>query len=88
MSVTVSGNSLLAQQFQPAPNAHYRNHAMMPPGQVGSQMLLRGGPILGISNLLRCVVLRRKDCDRQGQFAAGTPSILDVGFLSAVVDSK
>ena len=46
-SVTVSGNSLLAQQFQPAPNAHYRNHAMMPPGQVGSQMLLRGGPIPG-----------------------------------------
>ena len=82
-SVTVSGNSLLAQQFQPAPNAHYRNHAMMPPGQVGSQMLLRGGPIPGYfqPTQVRCPQGGKIAIASQGQFAAGTPSILDAGLL-------
>ena len=76
-------DSLLAQQFRPAPNAHYPNNALMPPGQVGSQMLLRGGPIPGYfqPTQLRCPQGGSIAIATNGKFAGGTPSVLNAGLL-------
>lgn len=82
-SVLATADSLHAQQFRPAPNAHYPNNALMPPGQVGSQMLIRGGPIPGYFQpaQIRCPQGGRIAIAAEGKFSAGTPSFLNVGLL-------
>ena len=83
LAVLFSGTTLMAQQFRPAPGAHYRNHAMMPPGQVGSQMLLRGGPIPGYfqPTQVQCPQGGKIAIASEGRFAVGTPSVLNAGLL-------
>ena len=78
-----TADALLAQQFRPAPNAQYPNHALMPPGQVGSQMLMRGGPIPGYfqPTEIRCPQGAKIAVAARGNFTAGTPSLLKVGLL-------
>ncbi|MEL0096711.1 MAG: hypothetical protein VW875_12770 [Planctomycetaceae bacterium] len=81
--VWLAADSLRAQQFRPAPNAHYPNHALMPPGQVGSQMLLRGGPVPGYfqPTQIRCPQGGSIAIATNGTFAGGTPSVLNAGLL-------
>ena len=83
LAVFTGANSLHAQQFRPAPNAHYPNHALMPPGHVGSQMLLRGGPIPGYfqPTQVRCPQGGKIAVANEGKFVAGQPSTLNVGLL-------
>lgn len=85
MAITVltTVHSLQAQQFRPAPGVHYPNHGLMAPGQAGSQMLLRGGPIPGYFQpaQIRCPQGGKVAIASAGKFAAGAPSVLNVGLL-------
>lgn len=83
LAVLSGTDALDAQQFRPAPNAHYPNHALMPPGQIGSQMLFPGGPIPGYFQpaQIRCPQGGKISVATEGKFLAGRPSILNVGLL-------